>query len=515
MPGMGLRISLARPGFSNHSLKRDGAYSSGYFKGTSLCSPPHTEHAYQVRDLVDTWYVYNKFGQSTIAHGKYDDGSSVVYVFERGKRLDPAKHEPGPFSDGYYNIKGDIDITVTVTEKDLDTDTIRYYVDGIPADGSFIDDKTEDNLPHDFIQGIKGFVTKGTTIQKDIINYVDIGVTKNCKNGTHSINADGEGGVYKVYKYLSKGDVVYDDSILSHISDGKGGLYTVHNSGAYSDGYYEGGMISKPPTSNVYKLIDTPNTFVLYKEDGNFKKKANGLLLLTNDEKHHYFSSGKDDGVVDGAVDVDNKGVYIEYTQGLKIGKANGYFTNGYFVDGDYNYNDPSYTPIIPKDSKDTYYVYHWSGMPGFHRPADGVYSIGFFDYGIVNTTYSNPTPQKAHDDLNYYTYENGVPCEADYSQANLTTLFYSKVKYPEGVNGSNYRVCKLVGQYNGKSLYELEDESVYWNSNSKCWVMDRGNETINISLEPTNPQYPWNVTRWVDSIQQPMVGVTAEPIWN
>ena len=44
---------------------------------------------------------------------------------------------------------------------------------------------------------------------------------------------------------------------------------------------------------------------------------------------------------------------------------------------------------------------------------------------------------------------------------------------------------------------------------------MDKGNETINISLEPFNPQYPWNVTRWVDSMQQPMVGVTAEPIWG
>jgi hypothetical protein len=394
MPRQGLGLSISKN--STVFLKKDGAYTYGYFTNNNIAAPLNFELAYKTKDSNKLWCLYDNVGAAKLAHGKWDDGSGVRYVFNNGLKGDVAKHDDGPFSYGYYS-NGEIDIKITSTHVDIDTNTKRYYVNGLPANGSYIDDLKENNYPYNFINGIKGHITADTLLKENLNSYISIN-SKDFKNGIYSIFADGNGSEYKVFCYYPKGDVITQDLYYSYISDGIGGKYEIHNSGAFKKGYFKDGKLHTPAdTQCVYNVLDEDGSFGVYNDSGEFINYANNISK-SEDGKYYNFYNGKKDNAINGAIEntqhlsyllntPQDYNIYLEFDNGVYCGLANGYFTNGCYTDGYYDYHKPSYVPILPKDSNETdiHYVYYWCGLPFHSRLADGPYTQGYYDNGAIN----------------------------------------------------------------------------------------------------------------------------------
>ena len=503
MPRQGLGISLQK---SNYVFKKNGAYTYGYFDNNSLCVPSNIELAYKAKDSVNLWCVYNTDTSVKLAHGKYDDGGGVRYVFENGIKGDIAKHDDGPFSYGYYH-DGEIDIRTTSTHIDIDTKTKRFYVKGLPANGSYVDDSTEDNYLHDFVDGIKGHISADTLLKDNIDCFITIN-GDSYKNGVYSIFADGKGSEYKIYQYYPKGDVITQDVCYSYISDGLGGKYDVHNSGAYKDGYYKDGKITSPnDTSYVYSILDDTDKCGTYTDTGAFSAYANNILKF-EDGKYYYFSNGIKNDFVNGALQLDSHlasllsvtnnetDTFIEFEKGVYVGLANGYFTNGAFKDGMYDYNTPEYKPTHPKDDSVNYYVYHWCGLPFYSRPADGAYSQGFYNYGVKEEEYNNNIPQKSSNDEEWYVYVNGKAIKPDYSKASIN-VFLEK-------DNNEYFILSHVTD----TKYHSNDISVIKNTE---WCIIKDSSVLYKSVSAV--LYPWQTTKWVNE-NGDVANIYIEPVW-
>lgn len=504
MPRQGLGISLQK---YSTVLKKNGPYTYGYFINNILTVPENIDVAYKTKDSAILWCVYNNNGVSKLANGKLDDGSSVRFVFENGIKGDVAKHDDGPFSYGYY-FNGEIDSSITATFVDLDTKTKRFYVKGLPAEGSYIDDTNEDKHPHDFSQGIKGFITAETVLKDSVDCYITI-EEKQYKNGTYTLFADGNNSEYKIYNYYPKGDLITQTICYSYISDGEGGKYDVHNTGAFKSGYYNNGALSCPPVLKCsYNVLDDQDVCGVYTKTGKFIEYSNNISMY-EDGKYYTFTNGKKTEYLHGAVLVDNIIIdvlnedisnyndnYIEFDKGVYVGLANGYFTNGCYTNGVYDYHKPEYTPIHPKDDNINFYVYHWCGLPMYARPADGAYAQGFYNYGLRDDSYNNSTPQKSSNDEEWYVYSNGYAIKPDYSKASVQL-------YLDKDNIDNILLERVSKQEYTNTQYTLIKRDK--------WCVEKGSELV--AMTDVNIEYPWQSSQWFTS-QGDIINIYVRPVW-
>jgi Concanavalin A-like lectin/glucanases superfamily len=384
-------------------VQPDGAWANGYFySGNKTAPPSYATVAYEVQGLVNVWYVYDYYGNGSLANGVYNDGTAD-FVFVNGIKT-VAYEIPATFY--------------------LDSSTASRTVEVVGSGISMLD----------LGNGVKAASFDGGS-------YLRIQDSSAFNFGSGDFTVE---FFFRRNQMTSGGE----ETIVStaYPVDGSGiwlglGFYGVGSLGLYAGG---GGWAFGYGLLNLFAanswihaaLTRVGNQFRMYhngmlvwtQENGVTLNNANNQILIGG--RGGQFFTGDLAGlrIVKGTAlytgstytvpttlltNVSNTELLLNFgaVNVPTVGSLSGAYSLGYAIN---NFIDLTYTNSTPQQAQDNslYYTY----ASGIGTAAEGKYSNGAYVAGAVDTggAYNTSTPFQAPDNNLYYTYTAGVPYPAN-----------------------------------------------------------------------------------------------------
>jgi hypothetical protein len=396
-------------------VQPDGAWANGYFYSGNKTGPyNYNTVAYEVQGLVNVWYVYDYYGNGSLANGVYNDGTSD-FVFVNGIKT-VAYEIPATFY--------------------LDSSTASRTVEVVGSGVSMLD----------LGNGVKAASFDGGS-------YLRIQDSSAFNFGSGNFTVE---FFFRRNQMTSGGE----ETIVStaYPVDGSGiwlglGFYGVGSLGLYAGG---GGWAFGYGLLNLFAA----NSWIhaaLTRVGNQFRMYHNGMLVWTQE-------NGVTLNNANNQILIGGRGgqFFTGDLAGLRIVKGTALYTGS-------TYTVP--TTLLTNVSNTELLLNFGAVNVPTVGSLSGAYSLGYAINNFIDSTYTNSTPQQAQDDSLYYTYASGIGTLANNTapiqiSGVYYTFVYGATAVAEGVYSNGAYVAGAVdtgGTYDSAIPVIVQDNAHYY----------------------------------------------------